>query len=190
MRVLLDVGVAIVALQAAVHAGIEFVAIDRVALAGCVLHGLVAMTSQAIRLRRQPVGQCEQEQGQEAKRGGPVPSNGLEQAEKPLGWADNNSNEVRNDSCGFRHAAVSSSMVRKQLHLRTWLPHSGFLRLFGKLLRGLHLRGDAFSACSGSDSCHNCRTYVMPRKISPCDANHTTGKVTDRDRVRLVSPGD
>ena len=50
MRIFLDVGVAVVALQAAVNAGTEFVAVDGDAVAGGVLHGLVAMAGQAIRL--------------------------------------------------------------------------------------------------------------------------------------------
>lgn len=45
MRVLLDVGVAVIALQASVHAGTELVAIDRDAVAICVLHRLVAVAS-------------------------------------------------------------------------------------------------------------------------------------------------
>jgi hypothetical protein len=133
MRVLLDVGVAVIALQASVHAGTELVAIDRDAMAGCVLHRLVGVASQAIRLRGQPVGHSEQEYREEAESDGSMPPKCLEQAEEPLGWTDNYSNQERNNACGFGHAAVSSSMVRLQLPLRTWLPRSGFLRLFEKL---------------------------------------------------------
>jgi hypothetical protein len=133
MRVLLDVGVAVIALQASMHAGTELVAIDRDAVTGCILHRLVAVASQAIRLRGEPVGRNEHGQGQEAERDGPAPSKGLDQAKKQRGWPQGNSNEERCDSCGFGHAAVSSSMVRLQLHLRTWLPRSGFLHFSGKL---------------------------------------------------------
>ncbi len=133
VRVLLDVGVAVVALQAAVNAGTELVAIDRDAVAGCILHRLVAVASQAICLCGQAVGHNEHSHGQKAECDGPAPSGGPEQVEQPLGWNDNDSNQERNDACGFGHATVSSSMVREQLHLRTWLPRSGNLHWFGKL---------------------------------------------------------
>lgn len=132
MRILLDVGMAVVALEASVHAGAELVAINRNAVTGCVLHGLVAVACQAIRLRREPVRHCEQKQRHHAEQHGSAPSNAYQQSEEPLGGADDNGNQERNDSCGFGHAAVSSSMVREQLRLRTWLPRSGFLHLFGK----------------------------------------------------------
>jgi hypothetical protein len=100
--------------------------------------------------------QRKQEYGQDAERHCPVPSEGMAHVYAPIDRAENESNGKRNSACGFGHAAVSSSMARERLLLRTWLPRSGFLRLFQKLWRGLHLREDAFCFLAGSDSCHNC----------------------------------
>jgi len=56
MRKFLDVGVAVVALQAAVDTGTELGTIDRNAVASGILHGLVAMAGQAIGLRGKSTG--------------------------------------------------------------------------------------------------------------------------------------
>ena len=111
MGVLLDIGMAVIALQASMHAGAELVAIDRDAVARCILHGLVAVASQAIRLRDQPVRHGQQRQRQEPQGDGTAPSNGSKQAERSLACPNNNCSDERNNSCGFRHAAVSSSMA-------------------------------------------------------------------------------
>jgi hypothetical protein len=50
VRVLLDVGVAVVALQAAVDTGAKHLSIHGNAVPSCILHCLVAVTCQAIRL--------------------------------------------------------------------------------------------------------------------------------------------
>lgn len=93
MWILLDVGVAVVALQVSMHAGAELVGIDRDAVSVCVLHRLVAVTCQAIRLRGQPVGHNYQDKGQDAERDGPATSAGLEQGQQALSRAHNNSND-------------------------------------------------------------------------------------------------
>ena len=51
MRIALDVGVAVAALQAAVNAGAELLAVDGDAVAGAVGHGGVAVAGEAIGLR-------------------------------------------------------------------------------------------------------------------------------------------
>ena len=86
MRILLDIGMAVVALQASMHAGAELVAVDGDAVTGCVLHRLVAVAGQAIRLGGQPVRKTEPKKGQEAERDRAVPSNGMKHAGEPLGW--------------------------------------------------------------------------------------------------------
>ena len=74
--IFLDVGVAVVALQAAMNALAELVAIDADAVAGGVLHGLVAMAGEAIGLcRKLARRQSNQKQGNEADQkcyGGPL----------------------------------------------------------------------------------------------------------------------
>jgi len=52
VRILLDVGVASVASKAAVNACAEFVSVDRDAMARRILHRLVAVTGEAVSLRR------------------------------------------------------------------------------------------------------------------------------------------
>lgn len=52
MRVFLDIGVAVVALQAAVNAGTEFAAIYGDAVPRCIGHALVGVAGEAIGLRR------------------------------------------------------------------------------------------------------------------------------------------
>ena len=54
MRVFLDVGVAVVAFQAAMNARAELIAVNSDAVAGGVLHGLVAVTGEAFRLSNGP----------------------------------------------------------------------------------------------------------------------------------------
>lgn len=56
VRVLLDVSVAVVALQAAMDAGTECLPVHRNAMPGGILHRLIAMTCQAICLRQDPHG--------------------------------------------------------------------------------------------------------------------------------------
>lgn len=50
MRVFLNVGVAVVALKAAMAAGAELIAINCDAMAGSILHRLVAVAGEALRL--------------------------------------------------------------------------------------------------------------------------------------------
>lgn len=50
MRVILDVGVAVIALEAAVDARRKLSAVDCDAVTGGILHGLIAVACQAIRL--------------------------------------------------------------------------------------------------------------------------------------------
>ena len=64
----LDVGVTVIALQAAVDAGAELVTVDGDAMPLGVLHGLVTVASQAIGLRRKSTGpehyrDCDHSQG-------------------------------------------------------------------------------------------------------------------------------
>jgi hypothetical protein len=61
VRILLDVSVTIVALQAAVDAGAEFLSIHCDAVPGGVLHRLIAMTRQAICLGPTLHGQATQQ---------------------------------------------------------------------------------------------------------------------------------
>ena len=67
MRVLLDVGVTVIALQTAVNAGTELVSIDRDAVPGCVLHGLVGMAGQTVGLRSQAMGRQEKRECDKAE---------------------------------------------------------------------------------------------------------------------------
>lgn len=65
MRVTLDVCVAIAALETAMRAGLEGIPIHRDAVAGCVLHVLVAMTGEAVRLRVESAGyECGEKESQ------------------------------------------------------------------------------------------------------------------------------
>lgn len=68
MGIFLDVRMAVIALQAAVDAGAELVAVYRDAVACCVLHRLVAMACQAVRLRREKMGR--QDKGECNESGG------------------------------------------------------------------------------------------------------------------------
>ena len=73
--IFLDVGVAVVTLQATVNAGAELVAVDGDAVACRILHGLVAMAGEAVRLRRQVMGRQEDRECEEADSDCPVMSN-------------------------------------------------------------------------------------------------------------------
>jgi len=68
MRKSLDVGVTVIALQAAVDAGAELVTVDGDAMPLGILHGLVTVASQAIGLRHKSTGpkhhrDCDDSQG-------------------------------------------------------------------------------------------------------------------------------
>jgi hypothetical protein len=63
---LLDIGVAVITLQAAVDAGAELVAVDGDAVTGRILHRLVPMAGEAVSLRRESMGRQEDHEGEEA----------------------------------------------------------------------------------------------------------------------------
>lgn len=67
MRIFLDVGVAVVALQAAVNTGAELVAINGDAVPSGVLHGFVTMAGEAICLRSQVTGRQEDQKRQKTE---------------------------------------------------------------------------------------------------------------------------
>ncbi len=106
MGIFLDVCVAIVALQAAVDAGAELLTIHRNAMPGGILHGLIAMTGEAICLRDKSTRRKQERDCDEAKRNSPAASNHPREVGQPIGWLHKQCDEECCDSCGFGHAAV------------------------------------------------------------------------------------
>lgn len=106
MRIFLDVRMAVIALQAAVDAGAEFVAIYGDAVACGILHRLVAMACEAISLRCQIMGRQEDKKREKAESERPAMSNRFEEGVQPIGWTGNNRDKECYKTCGFGHAAV------------------------------------------------------------------------------------
>ena len=125
MRVLLDIGMAVITLQAAVDAGAELVAVDGNAVAGRILHRLVAMTGEAISLRCKVMWRKEDHEGQKAERGCYVKSSMSAESEQQSDWTGNNCDEERCETCGFGHAAVFPTRS-EQSRSRTRLPQRIF----------------------------------------------------------------
>lgn len=102
MRVVLDVSMAVVAFEAAVHARREFLAVDTDAVAAAVLHCQVAMTAQAVGLSMKETPNEKDKDRQEGyDREAYGASQGVGQAVK---------SEMRRPhipaACGFGHSAV------------------------------------------------------------------------------------
>ena len=106
MGIFLDVGVAVVALQAAVNAGTELVAINGDAVAGGVLHRFVAVACEAISLRSEIAGRQQHQKREEAEGECPAMSDRFEEGVQPIGWTGNNCDQECCETCGFGHAAV------------------------------------------------------------------------------------
>ena len=134
MRIFLDVGVAVVALQAAVNAGAEFVAIDGDAVPGGVLHGLVAVAAPGNQLARQGDGATAKSCESDKSNGATRRCRALDCPERVAShssWTDKDCDQECCESCGFGHAAVFPPRS-EQLRSRTWLSRSGFLRCIRK----------------------------------------------------------
>ena len=106
MRIFLDVGVAIIALQAAVDAGAELIAVNGDAVSGCILHRLVSMAGETVGLCGKAMRPEKDRECHKAERGRPVMSEYPRHIGQPFGCPHNNCDEECYDSCGFGHAAV------------------------------------------------------------------------------------
>ena len=106
MRVVLDVGVAGVAPEAAVNAGPKLLPVDGDAVARCILHGLVTVAGQAIRLREQNARRRDKQEHPCTKKNCTGRMGGLDLAVQPLATADKNCNKESCDLRGLSHAAV------------------------------------------------------------------------------------
>jgi hypothetical protein len=106
MRVFLDVGVAVVALKAAMNAGAELVAVDGDAVAGGVLHRFVAVAGQALRLGSQSQRREENDQGEKGQACGSMLPEDAAKIRQPIDWANENCNKKSSDTCGSGHALV------------------------------------------------------------------------------------
>ena len=119
VRILLDVSVAVVALQAAVNANAELVAINGDAVPGGVGHGLVAVAAQAVGLRGKAMRRGKERERDEPKGSGLVALDCPGQSGQPFDWTDKDSDEERCESCGLGHAAVFPPRhVRNGSHTR------------------------------------------------------------------------
>ena len=157
MRIVLDVCVAVVALQAAVNAGAEGLAVDCDAVAGRVLHGLVRMARQAIRLcvkdaRPERNQQCEQPNGRHSRM-----DVCMQSVPHPLAQAQGKGNQECCDSCGFGHSAVFFLHVEvRMIPLLTWLPAVDRSTSAKRLLAGIAPLRKVLCKKTRSDRGHNC----------------------------------
>ena len=105
MGIFLDVGVAVVALQAAVNVGAKLVSINGDAVAGGILHGFIAVTGKAFGLRSKVQRHKEECQDDETEACNPVMTNESDEIRQPLDWTDKNGKK-RSETCGSGHALV------------------------------------------------------------------------------------
>ena len=160
MGIFLDVGVAVIALQAAVYALAELAAIDCNAVARGIGHGLVAVAGEAIGLVGEAARNDKQCIAQEPDRGRLVISNLPGQIGQPLEWTGNDGDQECSETCSFAHAAVFPSLrVRRCTYTRDFLAadfsvwHEG---LCGKC----NIAGDSFARNGRSDSYHVLLCYL------------------------------
>jgi len=155
MGVLLDVSVAVAALEAAMDAGAELVAIDGDAVACGVLHGFVGVAGEAIRLG------CNAHRGQAKYRCNQAEYGQAMMAESPqviyqaLNWSDKHCKKESSDTRGSGHALVFPSRRVSNGYGAHGSPHGG-MSAQTKFSWGSQFRGDSFWDSAGSDSGHNC----------------------------------
>ncbi len=106
VRVFLDICVAVVALKAAMDAGAEFVPIYGDAVPGRILHRLVAVAGQALRLCYAPHWPKEKHHRDEGHTRRPVKPDDPDEMCQPFDWADENCDKKRSDTRGSGHALV------------------------------------------------------------------------------------
>ena len=104
VRILLDIGVAVVALQATVNAGAELVSVDRDAVALRIGHALVAVTGETVSLRNETVRRDEARERKQPEGGCFSVADCPGQIGQPFGWTNKDCDQKCCESCGFGHA--------------------------------------------------------------------------------------
>ena len=121
-----------------------------------VLHGLVRMARQAIRLRAENARPKSCQHHDQPNRRNPGMSGLVQSVAEPLAKAQRNCDQECCDSCGFCHSAVFFPQVDEDGPLLTWLPRRGSLHFASKLLARIAPLRKVLCRKSRSDRGHKC----------------------------------